>query len=270
LKELPEYDESQFKISLFTPQKPVVTIAEFFNGAVKKMVSSIRECDQKSHCIVYARIHRIHKENGWAYTACKECNKKVNVVESKAMSSAGKSKVTFYCEDHGAVQVASRYKVIMRIIDQSGSAPIVFFNTMINKLSGYTAWELMEKHGMDVDEYWPGELLDLVGKRCDAVNDEPAFVKHFKEGFLDEEDDDEGFTTPASRIKVTNLGDDSVNRVLDMQTPTSGNEASGSGESSGSKRVFIDLDDIDSDEDEEVRANKTPKLLTVKVEKEDP
>ncbi|GKB42796.1 replication protein A 70 kDa DNA-binding subunit B [Tanacetum coccineum] len=254
------------------------------------MVSSIRECDQKSHCIVYARIHRIHKENGWAYTACKECNKKVNVVESKAMSSAGKSKVTFYCEDHGAVQVASRYKVIMRIIDQSGSAPIVFFNTMINKLSGYTAWELMEKHGMDVDEYWHGELLDLVGKRflfklyyldynlnnnnhtykCDAVNDEPAFVKHFKEGFLDEEDDDEGFTTPASRIKVTNLGDDNVNRVLDMQTPTSGNEASRSGESYGIKRVFIDLDDFDSDEDEEVRANKTPKLLTVKVEKEDP
>ncbi|GKB36278.1 replication protein A 70 kDa DNA-binding subunit B [Tanacetum coccineum] len=108
LKELPEYDESQFKISLFTPQKPVVTIAEFFNGAVKKMVSRIHECDQKSYCIVYARIHRIHKENGWAYTAYKECNKKVNVVESKAMSSAGKSKVAFYRKDHGAVQVASR------------------------------------------------------------------------------------------------------------------------------------------------------------------
>nr|GEX51720.1 retrovirus-related Pol polyprotein from transposon TNT 1-94 [Tanacetum cinerariifolium] len=42
-KELPEYDENQFKISVFTPQKPVVTIAEFFHGAVKKMVSSIRE-----------------------------------------------------------------------------------------------------------------------------------------------------------------------------------------------------------------------------------
>ncbi|GJV12558.1 Clp protease regulatory subunit ClpX1, mitochondrial isoform X2 [Tanacetum coccineum] len=47
LKELPKYDKSQFKISLFTPQKPVVTIAEFFNGAVKKMVSSIRECDKR-------------------------------------------------------------------------------------------------------------------------------------------------------------------------------------------------------------------------------
>ncbi|GJU99842.1 replication protein A 70 kDa DNA-binding subunit B [Tanacetum coccineum] len=124
--------------------RSMVTIAEFFHGAVKKM---------KSHCIVYARIHRIHKENKWAYTAYKECNKKVNVVESKAMSSSGKSKVTFYYEDHGVVQVASRYKVIMWIIDQSGYAPIVFFNTMINKLSGYTAWELMEKHGMDVDKY---------------------------------------------------------------------------------------------------------------------
>nr|GFA08371.1 hypothetical protein [Tanacetum cinerariifolium] len=47
-KELPEYDENQFKIYVFTPQKPVVTFAEFFHGAVKKMVSSIREWEQDS------------------------------------------------------------------------------------------------------------------------------------------------------------------------------------------------------------------------------
>ncbi|GJZ27883.1 replication protein A 70 kDa DNA-binding subunit B [Tanacetum coccineum] len=230
LKELPEYDESQFKISMFTPQKLVVTIANFFHGC------SLEECYLASAKL----IHRIQK-NGWAYTACKECNKKVNVVESKAMSSAGKSKVTFYCEDHGAVQI-----------------------------SGYTAWELMEKHVMDVDEYWPGELLDLVGKRCDTVNDDPAFVKHFKDVFLDDEDDDEGFTTPASKLKANNFSDSSLSRVLDMQTPTNGSEALGSGQSSGSKRVFINLDEIDSEKDKEGRANKTPKLVTVKVEKEDP
>ncbi|GJX50694.1 putative PIF1 DNA helicase/replication protein A1-like protein [Tanacetum coccineum] len=239
LKEQPEYDESQFKLSLFTPQKLVVTIAEFFHGAIKKMVSRIRESEQILNCIVYAKIHRIHKENGWAYTAYKECNKKVNVVESKAMSSAGKSKVTFYCEDHGAVQFACRYKVIMRIIDQYGSAPIVFFNT--NKISEYTASELIEKHDMNVDKYWPGELLDLVGKRflfklyysdynvnnnhtyrCDAVNDEPAFVKHFKEGFLDEETptsvngaSGSGGTsgTSSRRLKHTNDNDSDINRI---------------------------------------------------------
>nr|GEW29657.1 ATP-dependent DNA helicase PIF1-like [Tanacetum cinerariifolium] len=91
-----------------------------------------------------------------------------------------------------------KYKLIMRIIDQLGSAPIVFFNTRINKLSGYTAWELLERHGIDVDEYWPGELLDLVGKK-------------------DSEDD---FTTPANKIKVNDFTDDSLNRMLKMPPPS--------------------------------------------------
>nr|GEZ79205.1 hypothetical protein [Tanacetum cinerariifolium] len=43
----------------------------------------------------------------------------------------------------------------------------------------------------------------------------------------------------------------------------------GSGGSSGIKRVFIDLDDFESDEDEGGSSNKTPKLVAVKVEKED-
>ncbi|GJS34197.1 hypothetical protein Tco_0532579 [Tanacetum coccineum] len=43
VKELPEYDESQFKIEVFTPQEAVVTIVEVFHGALKKMVASIRE-----------------------------------------------------------------------------------------------------------------------------------------------------------------------------------------------------------------------------------
>nr|GFC26298.1 hypothetical protein [Tanacetum cinerariifolium] len=43
-----------------------------------------------------------------------------------------------------------------------------------------------------------------------------------------------------------------------------------SGGSSGSKRVFFDMDEIDSEDDEEGSSNKTPKLVTVKVEKEDP
>ncbi|GKA39413.1 hypothetical protein Tco_0731964 [Tanacetum coccineum] len=44
---------------------------------------------------------RLHKENGWAYIACMECNRKVDVVESKASSSSSKNQVTIYCEEHG-------------------------------------------------------------------------------------------------------------------------------------------------------------------------
>nr|GEY41408.1 hypothetical protein [Tanacetum cinerariifolium] len=216
---------------------------------IKKMVATIRECEQKSHCIVYARIHKIHKESGWAYTACKVCNKKVDVVESKAASGSGKSKVTFYCEDNGAVHVKSIFK-----------------------------------HGMDVDEYWPQELDELVGKRflfklyyleynvnnnnhtyhCDAFNDDPDMVKHFKAGFMDDEDVDEGFTTPANRIKSVTLNESSITRVLDLKSPSS--KVSDSGQSLGrdKKRVWIDLDDIESKEEDESGSSKTLKLISVK------
>nr|GFA62994.1 replication protein A 70 kDa DNA-binding subunit B [Tanacetum cinerariifolium] len=213
----------------------------------------------------------------------------------------------------------------MRIIDQSGSTPIVFFNTMINKLSGYTAWELIERHGMNVDEYWPGELLDLVGKRflfkiyfsdynvnnnnhtyrCDAINDDPEFIKHFNDGFMQDEDFEVNFTTPANKIKVNNFTDDSLNRVLERPPPSIEMGASGSGSvseskvnnftdnslnrvlemrtpstekgafrlasGSGRKRVFIDLDKIDS-EDEVKGCNSLniQKIVRVKVEKVDP
>nr|GEX83708.1 hypothetical protein [Tanacetum cinerariifolium] len=41
-----------------------------------RMVGGIRDSEPDFHCIVYARIHIIHKKHGWAYTACKNCNKK--------------------------------------------------------------------------------------------------------------------------------------------------------------------------------------------------
>ncbi|GJZ99521.1 replication protein A 70 kDa DNA-binding subunit B [Tanacetum coccineum] len=147
VKELPEYEESQFTIEVFTPGKPVVTIAE--NLTALSMQRSIRSTRRVAGRTPLASI----------------VTKKMNVVETKATTSSSKSKVTFYCEDDGAVQAKSSFKVIMRIIDESGSAPIVFFNSVFNKISGHTAWELMEKHGMDVDEYWPQELDELVGKR---------------------------------------------------------------------------------------------------------
>ncbi|GKC00672.1 replication protein A 70 kDa DNA-binding subunit B [Tanacetum coccineum] len=185
------WDHWATMIEVFTPRKTVVTIAEFFHGAVKKMVSTICKCEHKSHCIVYAKIHKIHKKSGWANTACKHYNKKVDVVETKATTSSGKSKVTFYCEDDGA---------------------------------------LMKKHIKDVDEYWLQELDELVGKRCDAFNDDADMIKHFKASFMDDE---------------SSCGD--------------------------KMRVFIDLDNIESeDEDEdESGSSKTPKLISVKIEKED-
>nr|GEV63217.1 replication protein A 70 kDa DNA-binding subunit B [Tanacetum cinerariifolium] len=142
------YDANQLIIQHVAPEVKVVTVAEFFHRVVKKMIGGIRECDPDSHCIVYATIHRIHKEHRWAYTACKSCNKRVAIITNANRNP------TFVCDDHGNTQAASRFKVIVRLIDESGSAPVVFFNTNFVKLSKHTTWELMEKYGMDTDDYF--------------------------------------------------------------------------------------------------------------------
>ncbi|GKE76950.1 replication protein A 70 kDa DNA-binding subunit B [Tanacetum coccineum] len=153
------YDANQLMIQHVAPEVKVVTVAEFFHRSVKKMVGGIRECDPDSHCIVYATIHRIHKEHGWAYTACKSCNKRVDII------THANRKPTFVCDDHGNTQAAARFKVIVRLKDESGSALVLFFSTNFYKLSKHTAWELMEKYGMDTDDYFPEDLDEIVGKK---------------------------------------------------------------------------------------------------------
>ncbi|GJU22852.1 replication protein A 70 kDa DNA-binding subunit B [Tanacetum coccineum] len=199
------YDANQVKIELFSPEVKVVSIAEFFHSAINRMVGDIRDSEPDSHCIVYARIHRIHKEHGWAYTACKQCNKKVDTLPRQNRPPV------YVCEEHGTVQPASRFKVIVRVIDNSGSAPLLFFNNNFVKLSGHTAWELIEKYNMDPDEYWPEELDQIVGKkclfkifyseynvtknnhtyRCDSFSEDVELINHFKKNLIDTELDDE-------------------------------------------------------------------------------
>jgi hypothetical protein len=85
------------------------------------------------------------------------------------------------------------------------------------------------------------------------------------------------------------MSDASVSRVLDLQSPVSASgsgtkkthdeyltspsatsKTSGSAESSGSKkrRVFVDLDDIDSEPDDEA-VKEDQELVQVKIEPED-
>ncbi|GJZ08026.1 replication protein A 70 kDa DNA-binding subunit B [Tanacetum coccineum] len=111
------YDANQMKIEFCSPEVKVVSIAEFFHGAINRMVGDIR--DSKP-------------EHGWAYTACKQCNKKVDILPRQNRPPV------YVCEEHGTVQPASRFKVIVRVIDESGSTPLLFFNNNFVKLSGHT------------------------------------------------------------------------------------------------------------------------------------
>ncbi|PWA46375.1 hypothetical protein CTI12_AA509270 [Artemisia annua] len=46
----------------------------------------------QAECIVYAKIHKVHREHGWWYLACKKCDSIAKEPEDNGGSSSSKKK----------------------------------------------------------------------------------------------------------------------------------------------------------------------------------
>ncbi|GJU77493.1 putative reverse transcriptase domain-containing protein [Tanacetum coccineum] len=165
------FDPENHSIVQFTSVKKEVTVEDFFRGGVKTMVGHIRDSDSSFHCIVYAKIHKIHRENGWTYLACNRCGRSAKEVDDDQSSSSGKrakKQKIWHCRVHKALTssgVGMRFKVIVRVIDATGSASLLLFDDLVFKLSGEQCVHLIRQHGENYDDYFSEELNVLVGKR---------------------------------------------------------------------------------------------------------
>ncbi|GJU28032.1 replication protein A 70 kDa DNA-binding subunit B [Tanacetum coccineum] len=224
-----EFDPNNHSIALFSPVKKEVTADEFFKGAIKKMVGSIRDSDSSFHCILSAKIHKIHHEFRWTYLACKRYGrsaKEMDQCKSSCSSTKGKKEKVWNYKIHKALNasgVGMRFKVNVRVIDVSGSASLLLFDDLVFKLGGEQCYNLIKKYGENRDEYFPDELNVL--------------TVHLKEKQVME-------MVKASPRQLKNDGGDS-----------------GSG-----KRTIIDLDDY---KEEAVIAKRGKKVIPVKLEPKD-
>nr|GEV22399.1 hypothetical protein [Tanacetum cinerariifolium] len=108
---------------------------------VKTMIDGIRDCQRDTDRVVHATIYKIHRGHGWCYVACNECSSKVDIVSAKGVT---------------CVLVAFSFRCIVWLINKSGYAPLVVFDTNISKLCGNFIWEINDKHpGEDADGYYP-------------------------------------------------------------------------------------------------------------------
>ena len=155
---------------------------------------------------MYAKVHKIHRENGWAYLACKRCGssaKEIEVSNASSSSSKNKKQQTWKCKQHQEITAVGmrysyqtsylfyiskcycnnifyepylffyfneclnkfRFKVIVRVIDETGSASLLLFDDFVHKLCGVTCQELITKYGEAHEDYFPAELNMMVGKK---------------------------------------------------------------------------------------------------------
>ncbi|GKE21972.1 hypothetical protein Tco_1433484 [Tanacetum coccineum] len=100
------------------------------------------------HCSLYAKIHKIHRENGWTYLACNRCGRSANEVDDDQSSSSGKrgkKQKLWYCKVHKALTasgVGMRWTHYSRLL----------------LLRGEQCVRLIRQHGENYDDYFPDEL----------------------------------------------------------------------------------------------------------------
>lgn len=99
-----------------------------------------------------------------------------------------------------------RYKLIVRVIDDTGSASLLLFDDYVSKLSGIQCQTLINQYGENHEDYFPDELNIMIGKKLlfrfeytdfcitnnhhvysvKMMSDEDAIIDSFKSGFINE------------------------------------------------------------------------------------
>lgn len=99
-----------------------------------------------------------------------------------------------------------RYKVIVRVIDDTGSASLLLYEDIILKLIDIPCSKLKAKYGDQADDIFPDELAPIVGKKLlfrflyssyninfnnhvyqvKMISHDEDMIKTFKHGFINE------------------------------------------------------------------------------------
>ncbi|PWA37085.1 replication protein A 70 kDa DNA-binding subunit B [Artemisia annua] len=289
------FNESSCMIGHYSPEKTIMTTESFFERSCKKTVGSIRDSDawlmyyqlpklnvvMETTLVVYAKIHKIHKEHGWHYLACRRCNVAVKELPAKPNARASASKKTTYkCDAHGVQVPVPKFKVIVRVIDETGSASLVLFDKMVHNLVDVSCAEILNKPSdLDMDGF-PKQLNRMLGKKMlfkflfsdynisrnshvyqvKAMSDDPDHIGFFKKDFLSEDVGDD-FLTPKSVASSSKpklrYADIVPFDVEETDVAVGSNQESGhTSGSSGEKRSFVDLDKSEDEHDDTHKVKK--------------
>nr|XP_043616677.1 uncharacterized protein LOC122588595 isoform X2 [Erigeron canadensis] len=150
---------------------------EFLLNSEKKHLDEVREAEQVGECGVVATIAMLEKEFGWFFIGCQKCLKKV-VSKSEYLQVAPEEDVTeelmnspadsIWCrkEKKMATQVGPRFRVTMRVQDNTGSASFVMWDRDVQKLLGLNAADIRQRQvNNNEEDNYPHELDGLLNQK---------------------------------------------------------------------------------------------------------
>ncbi|XP_022023819.2 uncharacterized protein LOC110924090 [Helianthus annuus] len=126
-------------------------------------------------CVVVATIKIVQENYGWFYPACRKCFKKVltkteylqyaQTIAETVMNLAPTSLVCPKCEEE-CTSVTIKFKVHVRVQDETGSVTFVMFDKDVMKIVGSSANDIRERQVKSNDtQSFPYELTRLLEKK---------------------------------------------------------------------------------------------------------
>ncbi|XP_021974656.1 uncharacterized protein LOC110869735 [Helianthus annuus] len=148
---------------------------EFLIETPKRHVDEIIEIDTGMSCVVVATIKIVQQHYGWFYPACRDCNKKVltkieylqyaKTISDEVMNLSPASLVCPKC-DKECTSITIKFKVHLRVQDETGSVSFGMFDKDVMKLIGSTTNDIRERQvKLDDTETFPHEISRLVEKK---------------------------------------------------------------------------------------------------------
>ncbi|PWA86519.1 hypothetical protein CTI12_AA140430 [Artemisia annua] len=256
-QEVDGYDATKTAISVYTPVKKEDTPEEFFAGGIKKMVGCIRESAWEYDCIVYGKVHKIHREYGWTYIGCKRCGRVAKPFEEDEDDSSSKKQV-----GSSKTEKAKQQFWTCKETDDSLETPV-----QKSDENSQSSTILRYKESIPFNlEFTP------TGKVTAENSSEGGSGSSGKRTVVDLDE-----FTPTGKVTAENTseggsGSSGKRTVVDLDefTPTgkvTAENTSEGGSGSSGKRTVVDLDDFD-DEEYEARKGKRA-MVEVKIEPED-
>nr|GFA58678.1 replication protein A 70 kDa DNA-binding subunit B [Tanacetum cinerariifolium] len=127
------------------------------------------------------------------------------------------------------------YKVIVRVIDQTGSASLLLYDDIISKLVGVSCYKLKEQYGANAENTFPEELtnniFDLHLQDKDDVLETPApsvGTRHSKLQYQDSLPFNLEVTPPSTKGKEVASSASDEDDVLETPVPSVGKEVASS------------------------------------------
>ncbi|KAI3726888.1 hypothetical protein L1987_66694 [Smallanthus sonchifolius] len=148
---------------------------DFVVDTPKKHVDKINDIEMEMSCVVVATIKIVQENYGWFYAACRNCQKKVmtkseylekfDVVGEEILNLPPSALICPKCNTE-STSITTKFKVQVRVQDETGSVSFVLFDSHVLKIVGITSSDIRERQVKAGDTTnLPHEISRLVDKK---------------------------------------------------------------------------------------------------------